>query len=363
MASNPRLRSNNFDLIRLVLALIVCLVHTAELSQQPALRIIGDVLSSKLAVDSFFVISGFLIFMSYEKSNSLLSYAGKRFKRIYPAYLTIILLCAFGLLLISSVPASQYFSVDWLKYLVANLTFMNFIKPDLPGVFQGPPNLLDTVNGALWTIKIEVMFYCSVPIIVWLSRRISRSAVLLGLFALSTAYSLTLWYLYTQSHNEAFAFLEKQIPGQLRYFLAGGLLYYYLPLFERHVKWLVPVALTTYVASIWLPLQALEPAALGVLVIFIALFGYLGNFGKYGDFSYGAYICHFPIVQTLTYFGLYAYSPVFGVLVTLGLTMLAAILMWHLVEKRFLARTSHYVQAEGQPSTPPISTPADSAVR
>ncbi|WP_457788237.1 acyltransferase family protein [Pseudomonas sp. PL-6] len=350
MPSNPRLRHNNFDLIRLLLAMIVCLVHAAELSQQSLLKPIGLVLSSKLAVDAFFVISGFLIFMSYERSSSLRSYASKRAKRIYPAYLCIILLCAFGLFVLSELPAERYFSAAWVKYLLANLTFLNFFAPALPGVFEG--NLLPAVNGALWTIKIEVMFYCSVPLIVWFARRFGRLPVLLGLFALSSLYSLLLWHLYGQSQNEVFAFLEKQLPGQLRYFLAGGLLYYYLAHFERQVKWLVPLALTLYVASVWLPLRLVEPLALGVLVVFVALFGYLGNFGKYGDFSYGAYICHFPIIQILVSLGLYSFSPLLGLLLSVALTLLAAILMWHLVEKRFLLRSSHYVQAEERPVRP-----------
>jgi peptidoglycan/LPS O-acetylase OafA/YrhL len=349
MSNNPRLRRNNFDLIRLALAMIVCLVHAAELSEQSVLKPIGLFLSSKLAVDGFFVISGFLIFMSYERSSSLRSYLSKRAKRIYPAYLAIILLCAFGLLMVSELPAERYFSLAWLKYLLANLTFLNFFEPALPGVFVD--NLLPTVNGALWTIKIEVMFYCSVPVIVWLARRFGRLPVLLGLFVLSSLYSAVLGYLWAQGQNELFVFLEKQLPGQLRYFLVGGLIYYYLPYFERHVKWLVPLAVALYVASVWLPLRLLEPVALGVAVVFVALYAYLGNFGKYGDFSYGAYICHFPIIQLLVHFGLFAISPWLGLAVSVSLTLVAAILMWHLVEKRFLLRSSHYVQAE-QPRDP-----------
>lgn len=347
MPSNSRLRHNNFDLIRLLLAMIVCLVHAAELSQQSVLKPMGMFLSSKLAVDAFFVISGFLIFMSYERSSSLRSYASKRAKRIYPAYLSIILLCAFGLFAMSELPAERYFSLAWLKYLLANLSFLNFFAPTLPGVFED--NLLPAVNGALWTIKIEVMFYCSVPLIVWLAQRFGRLPILLGLFALSSLYSLAFWHLYGQSQNELFGFLEKQLPGQLRYFLAGGLIYYYLPYFERQIKWLVPLALSLYVASVWLPLRLIEPLALGVLVAFVALFGHLGNFGKYGDFSYGAYICHFPIIQILVSLGLYAFSPLLGLLASVALTLLAAILMWHLVEKRFLLRSSHYVQAKERP--------------
>ena len=64
-------KNNNFDIIRLVLAGIVCLVHMSELTNFKELEIINNFLSTNFAIKSFFVISGFLIFMSYERSEDL----------------------------------------------------------------------------------------------------------------------------------------------------------------------------------------------------------------------------------------------------------------------------------------------------
>ncbi len=341
---NPRLKKNNFDLLRLIFALTVCLIHAAELSNQPSLHLIGKILSSKVAVDSFFVISGFLIFMSYEKSNSLYSYAQKRIKRIYPAYITIVLLCAFLLFPFSSINASNYFSSDWIKFIVANLSLMNFLHPNLPGVFT--QNQMSTVNGALWTIKIEVMFYFSVPIIVYLLRRFGKLPILFGIYLLSSAYSAIFLALAENTQSDIYLFLEKQLPGQLRYFIAGALAYYYLPLLERNIKTLLACALIFTALSYAYPINIIEPLSLAIIVVFAALFCYAGNFGKYGDFSYGAYITHFPIIQLLTQLGLYQYSPSFGLAITLALTLTSAVLMWHLVEKRFLLRHNHYIEAQ-----------------
>ena len=83
---------NNFDLIRVILALIVFLVHAASLSGYSGLRLILDIFSAEIAVKSFFIISGFLIFMSYEKSKTISSYFSKRIRRIYPAYVFVILI-------------------------------------------------------------------------------------------------------------------------------------------------------------------------------------------------------------------------------------------------------------------------------
>lgn len=138
---------------------------------------LSSVFSAGVAVDSFFVISGFLIFMSYERSNSLKDYFAKRFRRIYPAYLTVIVICAIlGLFFSSHSSLHQYYSIDWLKYFLSNLSFMNFLQPTLPGVFE--ENHMPLVNGSLWTIKAEVMFYLAVPLIFFFLSRYNRLLVI-----------------------------------------------------------------------------------------------------------------------------------------------------------------------------------------
>jgi peptidoglycan/LPS O-acetylase OafA/YrhL len=72
------LKKNNFDLIRLLFSGAVLLVHAYQLSGFQQLEVITRILSSAMAVKSFFVVSGFLIFMSFERTESISSYAKKR---------------------------------------------------------------------------------------------------------------------------------------------------------------------------------------------------------------------------------------------------------------------------------------------
>ena len=67
-------KNNNFDLLRLLLATIVAIVHTGQLSGNIHINTISQHFDSGLAVDSFFIVSGFLIFMSYESSSSVYTY-------------------------------------------------------------------------------------------------------------------------------------------------------------------------------------------------------------------------------------------------------------------------------------------------
>lgn len=340
---NPRLKTNNFDLLRLLFAATVCLVHAYQLSGYKQLVWIENVLSSAVAVKGFFVVSGFLIFMSFERSSSIFLYARKRFRRIYPAYFTVVLLCALALVGVSSKGIGDYFSVEWVKYSVANLFFLNFLHPTLPGVFEA--NKLTAVNGALWTLKIEVMFYLSVPLFVFLFRKLNRLPVILVTYVLSVAYGLYFSWQAEQSGSILFLAFGRQLPGQLCYFMAGAFFYYQLPFFERYKQYFVSGAILVLILNSQWSLPLLEPFALAAMVIFFALFFYIGNFGKYGDFSYGVYILHFPVIQSFIHFGLLANHPWIFLIGTTVSTLLAAFAMWHLVEKRFLLHSSHYVTA------------------
>ena len=120
---------NNFDLIRVGLAFIVFLVHAAILSRYSALEPIANIFSAEIAVRSFFIISGFLIFMSYEKSKTISSYFSKRIRRIYPAYAFVIMISFITGLIFTSIPIKEYLSFETLKYLISNLLFTSQKRP------------------------------------------------------------------------------------------------------------------------------------------------------------------------------------------------------------------------------------------
>ena len=321
----------------------VCLVHAYQLSGFQQLGIIVSILSSSVAVKSFFVVSGFLIFMSFERSSSLVSYARKRIRRIYPAYFTIVMLCAVFLVTISSKNINDYFSFAWVKYIAANLVFLNFLHPTLPGVFDS--NKLAAVNGALWTLKIEAMFYLTVPVFVVLFRRFSHLPMLVLFYCLSVIYAGILKAIAERTGSGAYLELAHQLPGYLSYFMAGAFLYYFLPIFERRIRCFLVLAVSVLSINIIFPLPLLEPFALAIAVVFFGLYLYVGNFGKYGDFSYGIYILHFPVIQVFLNAGWLRESPWFFLIAIIFTTMVGAIAMWHLVEKWFLLRSSHYIGA------------------
>ncbi len=338
------LRRNNLDHIRLFLASMVFFYHAAILSGADELSWIGKVISADLAVKGFFVISGFLVFMSYERSPGLGEYLSRRMRRLYPGYASVVIIAAVSLFWASDLSASQYFSRGFWRYLAANLCFLNFFGSSLPGVFAS--NHFQAVNGSLWTLKIEVMFYLFVPILAWFVRRWRPLPVLLILYLFSLVYWHGLNHL--ASGPESFmARLARQLPGQFGYFAAGVGAYVY----RRELgPFLGARTLLPAIAVIVLERSAgilfFEQAALALLIVNLGFYRSLGvNVCRFGDLSYGVYIVHFPLIQLLTQKGVFVGHPFFGLALASILVYGSAFILWHLVEKRFLRRSSHYLAA------------------
>jgi len=308
-------RENNFDIIRLLLAIVVVFFHVGHISGAPIFGPLPRYFSGHLAVEGFFAISGFLIFASWERSSSLRDYWIKRAARILPGYWLATALCLFI--------AFCYGSFHVGKFLVGNLTFLNFIGGTIPGVFVSNPE--HGMNGALWTIKIEVMFYVAVPIIVWLCRRLHRDAVLWTIFALSVIYRVIMADHYS---------LSLQLPGQLSFFMIGALIHYHLGFFETHGKWFLFGAALLYLAHIATGWFILRPAAVATLTLGAALLlPVVKGPTRWGDFSYGTYVLHWPIIQIIVAAGLYNSRPWLALALTFLAVAVGAALSWFFVEK------------------------------
>ena len=313
------MRNNNFDIVRLLLALIVVLGHSAALTQDPHLQFLGDYFSGELAVQGFFAISGFLIFASYERSSSLRDYTLKRAARILPGYWVSTALCV--------AIAFAYGQFHVLGFLAANLTFLNFFHPSIAGVL--PFNPTPVLDGALWTIKVEVMFYVAVPFIIWLCRRLQRDVVLWTLVAASTALRMFV------THSK----WDVELPGQLSFFLIGSIIHYHLDFFRKYGRWLMVLAAIGFGVHMWTGWFILRPAAVGVLTLGASmLVPVVKGPTRWGDFSYGTYVLHWPILQCVVASGLFDYNRWLGLAVAIGLIAFGAAVSWLAVEKPSLDR-------------------------
>jgi peptidoglycan/LPS O-acetylase OafA/YrhL len=327
---------NCFDFLRFFFAANILLAHLWELSQNSNLAFLSHFSNSIIAIKGFFVISGFLVAKSFVNTPSLKDYFIKRAKRILPAYVVLVVLSVLIFAFFSSHDFADYFSdINTYKYLGWNLVFMNFMQPCLPGLFEG--NLLCAVNGALWTLKVEEGFYIVLPLIFYAIKKTRRPfLVLASLYVLSLFY----WFVMDSYLNQPL--LAKQLPGYLSYFVTGIFLFLNFDFVMKYKKTILMFSVLVLVSYYFSNFQTdvFYPAAFGCIVIIAAYnLRFLNNFGKYGDFTYGLYIYHFPIIQLFRQYNLFErYNPFAMAIVVILITLFFAVLSWFLIERRFLDR-------------------------
>ena len=151
---------------------------------------LGPVIGSGyLGVDLFFLLSGFLLALPWfvhamrgQPSPSAREFYARRARRILPAYYAqLVLLFAVVVPLLRGL---DYWRSDLYVYLynfVAHATFLHNTTPLSSGSMQ--------VNGALWTLAVEVQFYLLVPLVAPLVARWPRRALAVS-FALAIAWRL-----------------------------------------------------------------------------------------------------------------------------------------------------------------------------
>lgn len=321
---------NNFDIIRLILSTSVVLLHFDHLVNNPdvtSVLIYTEIISS-YAVKAFFVVSGFVVYMSFDSTQDFKKYFISRLLRLYPAYLVSVLIIASLPLFLSTCNNQDAFNSTWVKYIFANLFFLNFLQPNLPCIFES--NFDNALNGSLWTIKIEVMFYAIVPIIYLLIKRFGGFLVLILIYTISMLYTYSMLALAEKSGSDFYTMLAHQLPGQMAYFSTGIFIYLYYKKFSDNLKLLFPISFI----PIYFSISPLEPLGLGIIVIALSTASKPHfNLSKLGDISYGIYLFHFPIIQIFLQFNLFNKSPFLLLAASLTTTLIIANISWRFIEK------------------------------
>ena len=245
---------------------------------------------------------------------------------------------------------------DVARYLAANLLFLNFLVPDLPGMFA--EQVEPTVNGSLWTIKIEVIFYMILPLLGWVLSKSGKNviyvmaAIYIGAEAWRTAFE---WMAFAPGiddtpYSNLCLQLSRQLPGQMSFFISGIALWKHRELIRRQWSDALALGACLLVISFSEFFEVFRAAGMALLVGAVAFApGAKLSPAKYGDLSYGVYISHFPIIQMLVALGLFERSLAIGTLVCIALVFMASVLLWRYVERPMLSKTSQY-RSHGSPS-------------
>ncbi|MDP5132770.1 MAG: acyltransferase, partial [Paraglaciecola sp.] len=165
-------RDNNFNLIRFIAATLVLFSHCYPLfygasAMDPLKKIVGFSLGT-VAVDLFFISSGFLIAGSLYDRRDLVSFAKARILRIYPALAVCLVITVFLMgPALTTLPIIQYFTdAQTYIYFLKNLVLFFGEEAILPGLFAQLP-WPNTVNGSLWTLPFEVRAYALLVLVAY----------------------------------------------------------------------------------------------------------------------------------------------------------------------------------------------------
>ncbi len=332
------------DLVRYVLAVAVIIAHVNFLTGYD----VPFFISSFEGVGGFFALSGFLMYPNYKKHGNLIGYTRQRARRILPPYIFIILAAALFLIFVSVLTPVEYFSsVGLYEYLGANLSFLNWLHPELPGVFEGEKFVTAAVNGSLWTMKVEWCLYFSVPIFVWVLghvRKMRPEWLALVVVFISIAYRYGFYIAYQATGKEIYSILGRQIFGQLAYFYCGVLIWIFKDFFIRHISIMlvVGVVLVEMLGLIdsWSVLAAyiINPFAISLLVLAFSLFPRDIKWLRHKDnISYEMYLFHFPLIQLGVWLGVGAYGVWMEFCYVFATTVVLSILA-HILIRKIMSR-------------------------
>jgi len=283
----------------------------------------------------FFVISGYLITMSHQRSPTVWIYIKNRCLRIFPGLAVLVLLTVFVMgPIVSTYPAAEYYAKIGTWNYLSNIA-LYFSAESLPGVFQFNP-LPGVVNGSLWTLKYEFTCYIVVCLLGYFGKLGKKSTLAIFLICLAEVL------------------LAKKTGHPLIYFLmffaSGMLLYLYRDSIVLRGRYAACASVLLLLAAVYggtISQKAFVVAfALfgGYVILYLAFAPWLKlhAFSRYGDFSYGLYIYAFPIQQMLTYLLPDHQEWYWNFGLSLPLIFICAYFSWHFVERRALKMKGSY---------------------
>ena len=320
---------NNFDILRLILAILVYFAHWNILTSQDISNQLFHL--SGYAVHMFFIVSGFLIFWSFDADQNKKHFYIKRFFRIFPLYAFLIILQT--LFFIGFSDGSTF---EVIKYFIANIFFLNFLAPSVCSTLSSLE--VNAINGSLWTLKNEVVFYLIVPFLFMFYKKFGKTIFLI-LYILSVVYMFMIDYIVSleivsRHHGNILLF---QFPAQVRLFMVGILLYILFDKFNKKNIYLL--AIVSLILLIVLKDNTsfnyiLYPFCIGFMMIFLVYF--VKNIKVNFDFSYSLYILHFPVIQLALYFEINPTNPIISFVVLFAVILVLSYFSEKYIEKRFI---------------------------
>jgi peptidoglycan/LPS O-acetylase OafA/YrhL len=332
------MQKNNFNFLRLLFALFVVVTHAYPLSAATTGDYLnqltnGQVSFSTIGLTGFFIISGYCVYQSLDRSANITTYYWKRILRIFPALFVVLFLTVLlGPFVYDHDIQSYLTNKSVWTYLPSNMTLFH-PQGMINGIFTNNP-YNPAINGSLWSLLYEFAFYILLSGLFFVQK---QSRILITLVVLCVL--ITGGLMFKEELGPIAFILEADLVFEFAPFFFFGSLLAMLP--AERVKYknaiLLCLILLLFFFTYAGAFDYVKYFTVPPLIIWIGLSAtkYLVSFvDKVGDASYGIYIYSFPVQQTLMYY--FNFTALELMTSSLVISCIAGYLSWHWVEKRFL---------------------------
>jgi peptidoglycan/LPS O-acetylase OafA/YrhL len=345
LGSEAALRGNWLNAFRLGFAVLVLFSHCYPVTRgsdetEPLSRWTGgQVTFGGLAVNAFFLISGFLIVRSWEQTRSMSAYFRHRVLRIHPGFAVALVVSLLLAMAASAEPWEYLRTIHWRELAVGVFTLGFGMLDNAREVFPHNP-LAGVVNASLWTIRLEFFAYIGVAVY-----------GLFGLFRFRKAWAGVMAFVLAVYGAKILRDGQADAWWRLGCFFAVGASFYlwrdFLP---RSRALLVGAIAVIVVGAVFKPWLNLVLPVAGGWWLFHSAFArvparVLGWFKT--DLSYGVYLYAFPIQQWVVHLSGWR-EPWAVFWAAMPLTLGFAWLSWTFVERPMLGWKSRSF-GDGEP--------------
>jgi peptidoglycan/LPS O-acetylase OafA/YrhL len=339
-------RENSFDAMRLLAALSVFWFHQIAVLGHGSVLIPGTRETLTLGdggLITFFVLSGFLVTSSLQRSSSPRRYLRSRFLRIYPGLLVCLGVTFVIGMIVTRVGIGSYLG-DWssYQYVLGNATiFASHTQLDLPGVFT--TSIWPVVDTPLYTLRYELVFYVAL-LALWtllLGRR-PRMAILVavaaGVIVIGVQHAFAASPVRFTAWDWGTA-IKFAVPFALGAAVAAAGL-----MGRRRRVLLIAIAIAAAATVTWgsLTFQGNRTLAAVAIAVGVLALGHSRLLRRllptpFGDLSYGIYLYGFVIQQVVLTQAI-GLGDVGIAITAFVLTICVAAASWRYVERPALAR-------------------------
>ena len=340
-------------------AIMVFIFHTARFVY-PFDRFPQLFSHGSLAVSYFFVLSGFVLYISYARQEfGYFSFLKKRVARLAPAYYL-----ALGLHMVT------YFYVYNCLY-TPDLTWQLVYSSLFIQAYM--PRYAVCLNTPAWSLCAEMLFYILFPLLLFVLKKNTRFFVWLTIAIFTiTQVSWMLFFKHDWGQSENWNFFLYNPVMHINQFLIGmigGFLFKKIGVFQKRYRYLPLFLLAVIVALVAAtPDNIYIDAGLFAPLFMLFIISVTVNKPKFlnikplvflGEISYGIYILQFPITAFVNHIDAEykLFSPTTHFYVSLSTLILVSAMSYYLVERPLQRLIVSIGSRKKKPTALPVPVP------